>query len=467
MNIENTKKFEESTKTSQGFLGRTSTQIINLGNRINLFLTTSQHQFHKSVDRMMRPVREKTAQVFKPVLDWKHQVLDTNPVYLGVTKNLNKYSMFYIGLLILIIFIATTRGDIVRPNIFNNILLGRYTYLFFLGFGMLFVIVSGNIDLSIGSLMGLLATVAGLLLTRSYNPVLTVAIIFLLGIFIGWFQGFLIGYLRIPSFIVTLGGMLLYAGLQKYILNTESDSNSFNIASIESFRNAIENSIPDYTIRGFHLVSIILFIIISVVMVATSLRSRIKKVKYGLLVPKLWVFILTNSLKVLGALIIGLLISFSDAGLRWKTIYLLIGFVLFIFVSTKTVFGRNVFSIGGNRKSAELSGINARKTTTQVFILMGFLTAIAAIMNLANNSSAVGDTGVGEELNTIASVFIGGASAYGGVGTISNTFLGAFILSVIDSGFNILSVNVNLRYVIKGAILVLAVAYDVIFGKRK
>lgn len=142
-------------------------------------------------------------------------------------------------------------------------------------------------------------------------------------------------------------------------------------------------------------------------------------------------------------------------------------FIVFFFITTKTVFGRNVFSVGGNAKAAELSGINTRKTVMQVFVMMGFMTSIAAIISLGTNGSVQGQTGVGEELNAIASVFIGGASAYGGIGTVANTFLGAVILSMINTVFDLLSVNASLRSVIKGVILIVAVAYDVLFGKRR
>ncbi|WP_391592177.1 Sugar ABC transporter permease [[Mycoplasma] cavipharyngis] len=460
------KNFDDSVKTNKSFIGGISSLI----DRITIFdsMSTAIKNCHKKLHRSFEPLISSVNHVFKPVIDFKHQVIDKSVIYRMFSNSLRKYSMFYVAFLILLIFLILTQGAILSPNNFTNIILGQYTYIYFLAFGMLLVIVSGNIDLSVGSLMGFFATLTGWILTLTGNGFVSVISVIAIGILIGFFHGFLIGYLRIPSFIVTLGGLLLYAGLQKYILSEAAESFNFTIPASSSFVQAINNSIFDYQVgESLWIVALLIFVVLAIILVLLSYHTRIINKRYNLLNPPLWMFITTNAFKVIFTLVIGILISLSNFGLRWKIIYLIVGLVLFIFITKKTVFGRNVYSIGGNRKAAELSGINARKTTLYVFVIMAVLVALASFLYLGSFLSVTGETGLGDELNAISSVFIGGASAYGGIGTVVNTFLGSIILTIIDSGFNNLSVQNNLRFIIKGIILILAVALDVISSKKR
>lgn len=415
--------------------------------------------FKLSLNHATMPLKR----VLKPYIN----KITNNKYFQIVSSVFNKYSMYFVLVLILVIFAIVQNGSILTPNNIKTVLF-QNSYVIIMAFGMLFVIVSGNIDLSVGSLIGFYSAM-GVLIQNAVrtNLVVTVFLLFLLSVGIGFFQGFLIGYIKIPSFIITLGGMLLFAGLQKYLVSINQGSIGIKHGTFQDvWQQYFRNAIPDFHVNGFYIVAFILIMLAGLTTIAISVYNWYKKYTKNLFCSKLWVLIVTNLLKLGLTVLVGYWIAASSGGLEWYLIYLAIIFVVFYFIASKTVFGRNIYSIGGNKKAAELSGVNLKKTTLKVFILMSILAGVGSLFLIASNQLATAEAGVGEELNVIASVFVGGASAYGGIGSVINTFIGSLVLSFINNGLNLTQVDANLRFIVKGAVLILAVAYDVISRKR-
>lgn len=417
------------------------------------------------------------------VSNLRNRIADEKSRYIGnysidyifkkISANIRKYSMFYILALILLIFGSLTKFQNITPSnievIFRN-----NTYVLIIGMGMLLVIVGGNIDLSVGQLLSLLGAISviiynGVSRTFSNNSslgglylIITLIGTAFIGALIGISQGFLIGYFKIPSFIVTLGGMLIFKGLALFAvpLNNITPEGGSQSAYVR----AIIRTIFDVQVGGFYIISFLIFIVSLALIVLFLVYGRNKKIKFGLLVDSGFVFWL--KIVVISVFMILLGYAFGKIGVKWYLLYIMILLVIFVFLTQNTVFGRKVYAIGGNKKSAELSGIDVRKTTTLIFMINGIMVAIASIIFTGIVTSATATAGEGFELDVISSVFVGGASMAGGIGTTIGTLIGGFILGFINNGILLLALNVGTQRVVKGVVLVLAVAYD-IYANRK
>jgi putative multiple sugar transport system permease protein len=399
-------------------------------------------------------------------------------------SNLRDFGLVLALLVIMVFFQITTGGVLFKPVNLTNLVL-QNSYIIIMALGMLLVIVSGHIDLSVGSVSGFVGALAAILMVTYHMPAIPAGLICLVvGAVIGASQGYWIAYLKIPSFIVTLAGMLVFKGLSLAILGGASVGpfpTEFQLLSagfIPDFTPpivmggvALQTSTPDSTppiVTGgvtLHTSTLIIGLVIVVAMVFASLRSRTQRIKHGYDVEPAGLFIFKNI--VIAALVLfftGLLASYK--GLPNVLIVMSILIALFVFITKQTTLGRRIYALGGNAKAAQLSGIKTERLTFIVFMIMGVLSAMAGLIFAARLNTATPKAGQGFELDVIAAVFIGGASAMGGVGQVAGAVIGAFIMGVMNNGMSIMGVNIDWQQVIKGLVLLGAVVFDV-YNKNK
>jgi D-xylose transport system permease protein len=368
-------------------------------------------------------------------------------------NDLRPYIMLVILAGIWILFYSTTGGTFLQSNNLSNLAL-QTSVTGILAVGMLMVIVAGQIDLSVGSVLGFAGAVASILLTNyNYNIGLVIMIAVLVGLTIGLFHGFLTAYLSIPAFIVTLGGLLAWRGAVKGITRSET------IGLSDPVYKAIgQGSVPGYI--GW----IIAAVAVAFVIVIAIGRAR-QQETYGLGKANYGKELLRSIIPII--FIVGFIyVMNSAAGVPIPVLILLIVALIGAFITNSTTFGRYLYAIGGNPDAARLSGINNRRNIVKVFMLLGALTGIAAIINTARLGSASTDDGTLKELDAIAACVIGGASLVGGRGTIFGACLGALIMASLDNGMSLMGIQDYLKDIIKGSILVSAVGLDM-FGRKR
>ncbi|MBU3111283.1 multiple monosaccharide ABC transporter permease [Clostridium lacusfryxellense] len=375
-------------------------------------------------------------------------------------KNVRQYAMLIALVVIMVFFQIATKGILLVPMNVTNLIL-QNGYVFILAIGMtLTILTGGNIDLSVGSLCALIGAISGtLIITMHMSIFLAIVISLLLALIIGIWQGFWIAYIRIPSFIVTLAGMLLFRGLTVTMLK------GLTLAPFpESFQNISSGFIPDiFNVFGVKLnvTAIIAGVIISVLYAAIQLKQRAKRQKTDFEVESLTFFVI----KIIVMVFIINLFFFWLASYKGIPIALVIIGVLIVVYSTfttRTVPGRYLYAMGGNEKAAKLSGINTNKVLFFAYVNMAVLSAVAGMMFASRINSASPSAGLNFELDAIGACFIGGASAYGGVGTVVGAIVGALVMGVLNNGMSILGVGSDWQMSIKGLVLLTAVAFDVI-----
>jgi putative multiple sugar transport system permease protein len=378
-----------------------------------------------------------------------------------VRNNIREYGMLIALIVIMLFFQIQTDGTLMRPVNLTNLIL-QNSYIVIMALGMLLIIVAGHIDLSVGSIAGFIGAVAAVLLVRyDVNVWVTILLSLIVGGLIGAWQGYWIAYVKIPAFIVTLGSMLTFRGLTLALLGGESVG-PFE----ETFQKLSSGFIPDFfNNEGFHTTTMIIGVLLSALLIYMDIRSRKNQQKYNFEVTPLPFFILKNVL-ISGAILGLCYLMASYKGLPNVLIVLMVLIVLYTFLTTQTVLGRRIYALGGNEKAAKLSGVNTTRLLFITFVNMGLLSALAGMVFAARLNSATPKAGNGFELDVIAAVFIGGASASGGIGTVIGAIIGAFVMGVMNNGMSILGVNIDWQQVIKGLVLVAAVFFDV-YNKNK
>jgi D-xylose transport system permease protein len=321
--------------------------------------------------------------------------------------------------------------------------------------GMVFVIIAGEIDLSIGSQLGLLGGVVAILtVNQGWGTWPAIGAVLVLGLLIGAVNGYIVTKLRVPSFIVGLGGMLAFRGIVLYI------TGSSTIAPA-----------PDNLItigQGFVPPGVSVWIggLIFLAMVALTARRRVRRGKLGLQQAALWIDIL--KLVAIGAFIFGFVRMLNDANGIPIPVMILLGLLaVFTYVSTQTVFGRHIYAVGGNMEATRLSGVNVARVKLVVFAIMGLMCAFAGIITVARTGSGSPSAGTGGELDAISACFIGGTSMRGGSGTVYGALIGALVMASLDNGMQLMDVDNSWQMIIKGVILVLAVWVDVLSGSNR
>jgi putative multiple sugar transport system permease protein len=376
--------------------------------------------------------------------------------------NFRQYGMVAALAVIVILFQVWTSGILLKPLNVTNIV-QQNGYILILAIGMVIVIISGHIDLSVGSIAGFVGAMSAVLMIKNDMPwPLAVLLCLLLGAAIGAWQGFWIAYVGIPSFIVTLAGMLVFRGATQYLLEGQS------IAPFpRSFSQVSSGFLPEIGGGGglYHWPTVILGLFVMAAAVWQQVRQRRTQSRYGFDVSPLGWFAFKCA-AIVAALGAFTLLLASYRGVPVVGIILAVAFVIYAFVMRSTVFGRQVYAVGGNEAAARLSGVKNKRVTFLVFVNMGLLSALAGLLFAARLNSATPQAGIGMELEAIAAAFIGGASASGGVGTVLGAIIGGFVLGVLNNGMSLIGIGSDVQQVIKGLVLLAAVGFD-IYNKRK
>jgi putative multiple sugar transport system permease protein len=374
---------------------------------------------------------------------------------------LREYGMLLSLVVIMGFFQVMTQGTLLQPLNLTNLVL-QNSYISIMALGMLLVIVAGHIDLSVGSVCGFIGALAAVLMVEWEWPVLPATLLCLVcGAAIGAAQGWFVAYVRIPSFIVTLAGMLVFKGLALAILHGQSVG-----PFPEVFQKLSSGFIPDFfAAESLRLTSLLLGAAVAAALALASLRQRLALQRHGIQTEPGLVFWGKT------ALFAALLLAFSwlmasYKGLPNVLILMAVLIVGFDFLTSRTTLGRRIYALGGNEKAARLSGINTERLSFWTFVNMGMLAALAGLVFAARLNTATPKAGLGFELDVIAACFIGGASASGGVGKVMGAIIGAFIMGVMNNGMSILGIGIDYQQVIKGLVLLAAVFIDV-YQKHK
>jgi putative multiple sugar transport system permease protein len=385
-----------------------------------------------------------------------------------------------IALVAIIIFFGfMTGGRLIWPrNV--SMLVRQNAYVLILAIGMMFCILTGgNVDLSVGSLVALVSAMSGLTLTRLGLPSwLAILLSVLTGLLAGIWQGFWIAYVKVPPFIATLSGMLIFRGINNIILDGQTLplSGLYVTIGTGSVPDIAPNTVPDFLRIGdllrlqnkpeyLNTTMLVTGLVLSVIYVLVVIFSRQSKKKRGYEVQPLHLVII----RVIAFFVAINLFSYwlaMDDGLPIMLILLVILYGIYNFIANRTVLGRHIYAMGGNIKAAELSGVNTRRMMFLVYSNMGLLAGVAGIVTAGRLMAASPNVGMSFELDAIGACFIGGASAYGGVGTIWGAVVGAFIMGVMNNGMSIMGLDVFLQSVAKGMVVLLAVAFDM-YSKSK
>ncbi|PNQ99158.1 ABC transporter permease (plasmid) [Azospirillum argentinense] len=383
-----------------------------------------------------------------------------------VKAHMRDYGMLLSLVAIVLFFQYMTDGTLLQPLNLTNLVL-QNSYIVIMALGMLLVIVAGHIDLSVGSVVALIGALAATLMVRLHLDFVTTTLLCLLaGAAIGAVQGFWVAYLRIPSFIVTLAGMLVFRGLCLILLAGQSVG-PFPV----EFQRLSSGFIPDFlaldafNLGKFHLTSLLLCAAVAAAMVAMNTRARLRRQSVAIEQEPLPLFIAKNVALAAVLIYVGQLLA-SYRGLPNVLIIMSVLIALYSFVTRNTTVGRRVYALGGNEKAANLSGIDTRRLSFYTFVNMGVLAALAGLIFAARLNTATPKAGVSFELDVIAACFIGGASASGGVGRVTGAVIGAFIMGVMNNGMSILGIGIDWQQVIKGMVLLAAVTIDV-YNKNK
>ncbi len=379
----------------------------------------------------------------------------------AVRKNFRQYGMVVALVLIVILFQIWTSGILLKPLNVTNIV-QQNGYILILAIGMVIVIISGHIDLSVGSIAGFIGAMSAVLMIRQDMPwPVAVGLCLLLGALIGAWQGFWIAYVGIPSFIVTLAGMLVFRGATQYLLEGQS------IAPFpRSFSQVSSGFLPELGGSSlYHWPTIILGVLVMVAALWQQVRQRSTQTRYDFDVLPFGWFVFKCA-AIVAALAAFTLLLASYRGVPVVGIILAVAFVIYAFIMRSSVFGRQVYAVGGNVAAARLSGVKTKRVTFLVFVNMGLLSALAGLLFAARLNSATPQAGIGMELEAIAAAFIGGASANGGVGTVFGAIIGGFVLGVLNNGMSLIGIGSDVQQVIKGLVLLAAVGFDV-YNKKK
>ncbi len=375
---------------------------------------------------------------------------------------IKKYTMVIALVVVFALFAFLTKGRLLYPQNMSNLLL-QNAYVLVLACGMLLCILTGgNIDLSVGSTVCLVGALAAKLLqVTDLHAILVILICLAVGAVIGVWQGFWIGNIHIPPFICTLAGMFLFRGLGRVILASKTIAVN-NKAFLNIFASYIQ--IPGLD-DGKKWSALIVGIAVAVFLLVKVFTDRASKTRKGYALEPLAPVLAKNVIiAVLVVLYCNKLSNYK--GIPIMALWVLAVVFIYAFITNKTAFGRYFYAVGGNEKATKLSGIDTKKVYFMAYLSMSFLAALSGLLMAARIGSVNGDTGSSFEMDAIGSCFIGGASAYGGSGTVAGICIGAIFLGVINQGMSIIGLDNNWQYIVKGAVLLVAVIFDVVSNHK-
>ncbi len=375
---------------------------------------------------------------------------------------IKKYTMVIALVVVFILFAILTGGRLLYPQNMSNLLL-QNAYVLVMACGMLLCILTGgNIDLSVGSTVCLVGAVAAQMLAGGLPAVLVILFGIIIACVIGVWQGFWIGNIHIPPFICTLSGMFLFRGLGRAILGSKTVSIN-NQTFLNIFASYIK--VPGVDSGDVKWSAFVVGVIVAVLLLVFTVLNRAKKSRMG--------YKQASALSQFGKIIVidALVIAYTwklahYKGIPVMALWVLAVVFLYAFITSKTAFGRYFYAVGGNEKATKLSGINTERVYFVAYLSMSILAGLSGLLMAARIGSVNGDTGTSFEMDAIGSCFIGGASAYGGSGTVPGIMVGAILLGVINQGMSIIGLDNNWQYVVKGAVLLIAVIFDVVSNHK-
>lgn len=380
-----------------------------------------------------------------------------------VKKFLVKYTMIIVLVVVFLLFNFITGGKMVYAQNLSNLLL-QNAYVVILACGMLLCILTGgNIDLSVGSIVCMIGAFAAKLLSiTDWNALLIMLLGLGLSLLIGIWQGYWVGYIRIPPFITTLAGMFIFRGIGRVILDSKTISikDQLFLDVFTSYLNlpGLDSGKIKYSAILIGILAVIAYIGMTIVNNRNKKRKGYKvesPVNCYTKVVIISICILAYSWKLA-----------NYKGISVMLLWVLAIVFIYSYITNKTVFGRYFYAIGGNEKATKLSGIDTNKVYFVAYTQVAFLAGLCGLLCAARIGSVNGDTGNQYEMDAIGSCFIGGASAYGGSGTVGGAVIGAILMGIINQGMSIYGLNTNWQYVVKGAVLLFAVIFDIKFSNK-
>jgi putative multiple sugar transport system permease protein len=377
------------------------------------------------------------------------------------SRNLRQSGIYIAFVVIVALFAILTKGLSLNPTNVTNIVL-QYSYVLILAIGMVIVIIAGHIDLSVGSVVALTGAVSAVLVIKEGWPWWAGILAALVtGVLIGAWQGFWVAYVGIPAFIVTLAGMLLFRGLAQEVLDNISlspfPSQYTKVAT--GFLNGLIGG------NGYDAFTLLIGALAVAGYAVSAFRTRMARVRYEQPVESFPLFV--ARIVVVAAVVMWFAWQLAHArGLPIVLIILAVLILGYSLMTNRTVFGRQVYAIGGNLAAATLSGVKVRGVNFWIFVNMGVLSAVAGIVFSARSNGAQPAAGLSFELDAIAACFIGGAAVTGGVGTVVGAVVGGLLVGVMSNGMQLMGVDQSIQAVVKGLVLLLAVAFDV-YNKRR
>ncbi len=376
---------------------------------------------------------------------------------------LKKNTMIIVLIIVVAFFSWRTGGAILLPMNVSN-LISQNAYVFVLATGMLLCILTGgNIDLSVGSVVCFVGAVGAILMVNLNVPIwIAIIVMIIIGTAIGAFQGFWIAFVRIPPFIVTLAGMLVFRGLSNVVLNGLTVSIKDKTFFVNLFGGGADCYVKDFIGNGtLNLTCFFAGLVATALFIMIQVSNRMKRTRKNYEVEMFGAFI--AKLVAISAVIV--VFSYKLAqhkGIPTVLIWVLVVVLVYGYITSNTTVGRYFYAVGGNEKATKLSGINTNKVYFLAYTNMGFLAALAGMITIARLTSAQPTYGQNYEMDAIGSCFIGGASAYGGIGTVPGVIVGAVLMGVINLGMSLMGVDANMQKVVKGVVLLAAVIFDVV-----
>lgn len=380
-----------------------------------------------------------------------------NEIMTIMKKNVKQYGMFIALLIVMFFFTITTGGTFLTSRNLSN-LFDQTGYVAVLAIGMTLILIIRQIDLSVGYVCGFIGALAALLMKTTNVPVIFIVLgAMVVGVLIGLYQGFFVAKCAVPAFVVTLAGMFIFRGALLLV----TGGTGTIIVKNEAF-NALGNGfIPD-VLGGLpvHILTMVLGVALVAFLIISGVKDRKNRAKYNLQDAPFSLFVA----KMIFMTVLVMFFTTNLAmyhGLSWTVVIVLVVLGIYAFFMDNTVLGRHIYAVGGNPEAAELSGINVQKITMFVFCSMGALAGLAGILFTARLQSATPTAGNAFEMDAIASCYVGGVSAAGGSGRVTGTIIGALVMSALTNGMNLMGIGISYQYIVRGAILVLAVLFDV------
>lgn len=372
--------------------------------------------------------------------------------------NTRQFGMIFALVALVVFFQWRTGGNVLTPGNMMNLFNGN-SYILILAIGMVLVIIAGHIDLSVGSIAAFVGIVVAIALRDWGIPwYMGVVLGLVLGALIGMWQGFWVAYVGIPAFIVTLAGMLLFRGANQAV------GNSLTVPVPQGFRYIGGGYLPEVgPDLGYNNLTLLIGLALVAFVISSTIRSRRKLAKIGADLPPVWVPVVKVTLLAAVILYATYLFATGRPGTSFPIPGMILGVlvIVYAFISNKTILGRHVYAVGGNRHAAELSGVQSKRVNFLVMMNMSVLAALAGMIFVGRATASGPSDGVGWELDAIAAVFIGGAAVSGGVGTVVGSIIGGLVMAVLNNGLQLLGIGTDTTQIIKGLVLLVAVAFDV------